>query len=136
MKTTTTFFSLAVSLLFTPAQAGDMLVIGNGNVPKMDTVTVQKIYSGKFISVVGVNVTPVALKTGTPLRNRFLKEFLNQNEEKYTAYWTVRLYIGKGTPPMELGSTSDVIGFVQATPGAVGYIDANDVQPGMNVIAR
>lgn len=136
MKTTMKAISLAVSLLFTHAHAGEILVIGNGNVPKMDAVTVQKIYTGKFISVSGVSVMPVAFKTGTPSRNRFLKEFLNQDEEKYTAYWTVRLYIGKGAPPIELTSVSDVIGYVQSTPGAIGYIDEAELKQGMNVIAR
>jgi hypothetical protein len=136
MKTTMKAVSLAVALLFTHAHAGEILVIGNGNVPKIDAVTVQKIYTGKFISVSGVSVTPVTFKTGTPSRNRFLKDYLNQDEEKYTAYWTVRLYIGKGTPPVELPNVSDVIGFVQSTPGAIGYIDEAELKQGMNVIAR
>jgi ABC-type phosphate transport system substrate-binding protein len=136
MKTTLKVVSLAVSLAFAPVQAGDIVVIGNSNVPKMDAVTVQKIYTGKFISVAGVNVTPVGVKPGAAARNRFLQEFLNQDEEKYTAYWTVRRYIGKGAPPAELTSTAEVINFVQSTPGAVGYIDEAELKQGMNVIAR
>lgn len=136
MKTTIKVVSLAVSLAFAPAQAGEIVVIGNSNVPKMDTATVQKIYTGKFISVSGVNVTPVGVKPGATARNRFLQEFLNQDEEKYTAYWTVRRYIGKGAPPAELASAADVISYVQTTPGAVGYIDEAELRPGVNVIAR
>lgn len=136
MKTTIKVVSLAVSLAFAPAQAGEIVVIGNSNVPKMDAATVQKIYTGKFISVSGVNVTPVGVKPGATARNRFLQEFLNQDEEKYTAYWTVRRYIGKGAPPAELASAADVISYVQTTPGAVGYIDEAELRPGVNVIAR
>ena len=111
-------------------------MIGNGNVPKMDAVTIQKIYTGKSISVSGINVRPIGFKPGTSARNLFLHEFLNQDEEKYTAYWTVRRYIGKGEPPTELASAADVISYVQSTPGAVGYIDEAELKPGMNVIAR
>jgi ABC-type phosphate transport system substrate-binding protein len=136
MKTTIKVVSLAVSLMFAQAHAGDIVVIGNGNVPKMDAVTVQKVYTGKVISVSGISVTPVGAKPGTSTRNLFLQEYLNQDEEKYTAYWTVRRYIGKGAPPVELASDADVINYVQSTPGAVGYIDEAQLKPGMNVIAR
>ena len=136
MKTTIKIVSLAVSLAFSTAQAGEVVVIGNSNVPKMDAATVQKIYTGKFISVSGINVTPVGLKPGTAARNRFLQDFLNQDEEKYTGYWTVRRYIGKGAPPAELTSAAEVINHVQNTPGAVGYLDEAELKPGLNVIAR
>lgn len=113
-----------------------MVLIGNANVPKMDVETVQKIYTGKFITVDGVNVTPVSLKAGSPLRNTFLATFLNQDEEKYTGYWTVRRYVGKGTPPLELNSSEDMIHFVNTTAGALGYIDETDLRENMNVVAR
>ena len=136
MKTTIIVVLLAASLTFANVQAGEIVVIGNSNVPKMDTVTIQKVYTGKFISVSGVNIKPVGFKPGTAVRNLFLQEFLNQDEEKYTAYWTVRKYIGKGAPPPDLGSAAAVISYVQSTPGAVGYIDTADLKPGLNVIAH
>lgn len=136
MNTTMKVVSTVATLAFTPVFAGEIVVIGNSNVPKIDTVAVQKIYTGKFISIAGVNVTPVGVKPGAVARNRFLQDFLNQDEEKYTAYWTVRRYIGKGAPPAELSSTVEVISYVQSTPGAIGYIDEAELKPGVNVIAR
>ena len=136
MKTTLKIASLTVSLAFAQAHAGEIVVIGNSNVPKMDAVTIQKVYTGKVISVSGINVTPVGVKPGATTRNLFLQEFLKQDEEKYTAYWTVRRYIGKGAPPTELASAADVINYVQSTPGAVGYIDEAELKQGMNVVAR
>ena len=142
MKTTIRVAVLTVSLAaslafaFALAQAGEIVVIGNSNVPKTDAATIQKVYTGKFISVAGVNVTPVGVKPGSAARNRFLQEYLNQDEEKYTAYWTVRRYIGKGAPPAELASGAEVISYVQSTPGAVGYIDEAELKQGLNVIAR
>ncbi len=136
MKTTIKVALLAVSLAYAPAHAGEIVVIGNSNVPKMDAAMIQKVYTGKIISVSGVSVTPVGVKSGTAARNLFLHEFLNQDEDKYTAYWTVRRYIGKGAPPAELSNDAEVINYVQSTPGAVGYIDEAALKPGMNVIAR
>lgn len=136
MKTTIKVASLIVFLMLAHAHADEIVVIGNGNVPKMDAATIQKIFTGKFISVSGIDVKPVGAKPGTATRNRFLQDFLHQNEEKYTAYWTVRRYIGKGEPPTELPSSSDIINYVQSTPGAIGYINDDDLKSGINVIAR
>ncbi|MDY7573202.1 hypothetical protein [Actimicrobium sp. CCI2.3] len=128
--------TLCMVLMALPASAADIVVIGNSNVPKMDVLTVKKIYTGKFIAVAGVSVKPVAMKPGSQERIRFLKEFLDQDEEKYDAYWTVRRYIGKGTPPVDMDAAADVIRYVLITPGGIGYIDAAELQPGLNVVTR
>lgn len=136
MKTTIRALSLVSVLMCAQVCAGEIVVIGNDNVPKMDAVTIGKIYTGKFVSVSGVYIMPVSFRQGSATRDLFLQEFLNQDEEKYTAYWTVRRYIGKGEPPIELNNATDIINFVQATPGAIGYIDEVALKPGLNVIAR
>jgi len=73
---------------------------------------------------------------GSATRGRFLEIFLGQDEEKYTAYWTVRRFIGRGAPPKDLASSADIINFVQSTPGAFGYIDEADLKPGLTVLIK
>lgn len=136
MKQKIRFLLLCFLCLNANVRAGDVIIIGNVNVPKMDVETVQKIYTGKFITVNGVAVTPASLKSGSLLRNTFLNTFLNQDEEKYTGYWTVRRYVGKGTPPLEFDSSEEIIQFVNSTAGALGYIDETDLKKDMNVVAR
>ena len=123
-------------LLASPAFADAVLVIGHLQLPKLDAVTVQKLYTGRVVEIDGTPVTVVNAKPAASVRGRFLQTFLNQDEEKYIAYWTVRKFIGKGLPPRELASASDVIEFVQSTPGAIGYIDSTDLKPGINVLSR
>lgn len=125
----------AVSGLMASAFAG-VVVVGHANVRKLDLTTLQRIYTGKVIEVGGVPVTPVNLQVGQSVRQRFLADYLQQNEDAYLAYWTVRRYVGKGVPPRELGSVSDVIQYVQNTPGAVAYMDEADVPASMNVVLR
>jgi len=117
---------LALSL--TSYSAAAVIIIGHTSVPKLDEATLQKIFTGKIIDVSGVNVIAVNAQVNHPSRTRFLQQYLNQNEEKYTAYWTVRRYIGKGTPPKEFASSAEIIQFVMSTPGAVGYIDEADAK--------
>jgi ABC-type phosphate transport system substrate-binding protein len=116
--------------------AGGVVVIGHPSLSRLDVATLEKIYTGRVIEVGGIAVKPVNANSGSAVRNRFLQIYLNEDEDKYTAYWTVRRYIGKGASPRELNSTADVINFVKSTPGAIGYIDEADVQPGINVLLK
>lgn len=127
--------ALALALAVPLASAG-VVVIGNGNLPRLDDAQVQKIYSGKVVEVAGVTVAAVNLRSGNTVRAHFLQTYLNQDEEKYTAYWTVRRYIGKGTPPRELANGAEVVNFVQSTPGAIGYVEDSDLKPGLNILLR
>lgn len=113
-----------------------VVVIGHANVRKLDLPTVQRIYTGKVIEVGGVPVAPVNLQTGQPVRQRFLVDYLQLNEDAYLAYWTVRRYVGKGVPPRELATAADIIQYVQNTPGAVAYLDEADVPASANVLLR
>ena len=78
----------------------------------------------------------VSVRVGQPLRLRFLNDYLQQTDDAYVAYWTVRRYVGKGVPPRELASVAEVINYVQSTPGALAYLDEADVPPSMNVVLR
>lgn len=120
------------------SQAADntVLVIGHAALPRIDVANVQRLYTGRSVEVAGISVTAVNAAPGSALRQRFLALVLQQDEDQYRAYWTVRRHVGKGVPPRELASTAELISFVQATPGAVAYIDAADLRPGLNVLTR
>lgn len=116
------------------SDAQGFLVIGHPQTPKMDLATLEKVFTGKLIDVRGVAVTPVNARPGSAARKKFLREVLNQDDERYIAYWTVRRYIGKGSPPRELPSAAAVVDFVKSTPGAVGYVESDAAVVGVNVI--
>jgi ABC-type phosphate transport system substrate-binding protein len=118
------------------ALADDVAVIGHKGLPPLDARTIQKLFTGRVIEIAGVPVTVVNAAPGSSVRSHFLEAYLEQDEEAYIAYWTVRQFIGKGRPPKELSSSADIIGFVQSRPGAIGYIDVRDVTPGLNVLGR
>lgn len=122
------------------ALAGDVVVIAHPSVPRLDNVTVERLYTGKIVEVGGVRVTPFDLVAGHPLRGRFLARWLDRDEDRYSAYWTVRRYVGKGVPPSQVPTTAEMIRRVGATPGAVGYVDEadmkGDVKAGLTVLVR
>lgn len=114
----------------------DVLVIANTSVPSLDAATVYRLYTGRAIEVGGNPVTVVNAEAGSPLRERFLHRYLQQDDEKYRAYWTVRRHIGKGVPPKEIKSSAELIDYVQRTPGAIGYIEASELRPGVKVVLK
>lgn len=120
-----------------PARAdGNLVVIAHAPLPGVDAETVRRIFTGRTIELDGQALRPVNLSAGHPLRRRFLASLLQQSDDDYVAYWTVRRYIGKGTPPRELADPAEVIDFVRRTPGAIGYLDAADLKPGTTVLLR
>ncbi len=123
-------------LVATAALGESVAVIGHPQLPKVDVLLVRKLYTGRALEVGSTPAVVLNAPPGTPLRERFMALYLNEDDEKYIAYWTVRRFIGKGTPPQELESPLAIIDFVQKTPGAIGYIDAADIKPGMNVLIR
>ena len=131
------WFLAALSSALGQVHAADgIVVIGHPNLPALDAPTLEKVYTGKVVEVNGVAVTAVNAQTGSATRNRFLQAYLKQDEDKYTAYWIVRRYIGKGAPPREINGSAAVIDFVKATPGAIAYIEESDVQPGIKVLLK
>ena len=116
--------------------AGGIVVIGNQNIASLDAATLQKIYTGRVIELNGVSVTAVNSSSGSALRSRFLQSYLNEDDDRYVAYWIARRYAGKGAPPRELSGSNAIINYVKGTPGAIGYIDESEVEPGVNVLMR
>jgi ABC-type phosphate transport system substrate-binding protein len=126
---------LLLACLAAPVRA-DVVVIGHPGLPRVDAATVQKIFTGRVIEVTGIGVTAINMPAGTQAREHFLQALMEQNEEKYSAYWTVRRYIGKGAPPREITTSAEVIRYVQNTPGAIGYVEETDLRPGLNILLR
>lgn len=115
---------------------GGFAVIAHPGIGRVDAATLQRLYTGRAIEVAGQPVSVVNLAAGDPARERFLAQVVQSDEDRYVAYWTVRRHVGKGVPPRELGSAADVIDFVKATPGAIGYVPASELRPGLNVVYR
>jgi ABC-type phosphate transport system substrate-binding protein len=129
---------LALAVMTAEASAaGDIVVIGNANLTKLDAETVERIYTGKAVKVGDIPVTAVNVTSDNPVRRRFLKTYLNRDDDVYVAYWTVRRYSGLGAPPKELPSSAEVINYVKSTPGAIGYVEEGEVlPPGLNILLK
>lgn len=120
-----------------PAEAGQLIVVAHEDTPALDVDTLQKIYLGKVIEIGGRPVVPINLLKGNVLRTAFMQQVMAQEDDKFIAYWTVRRYIGRGSPPREFVTVQEQLEFMRKTPGAVGYSDESpETKQGLKTLFR
>jgi ABC-type phosphate transport system substrate-binding protein len=76
----------------------------------------------------GVPVVPVDQSVKSDVRNLFSNRILNQPLMDVQIYWHRRMSAGIFPPPVKT-SDQDVLAFVAATPGAIGYVAASTSIP-------
>lgn len=67
-------------------------------------------------------VLSVDQSLSSPLRGRFSQEILSRPISAVQKYWEERIFSGRGKPPPVKLSDDEVIEFVAANPGAIGYV--------------
>jgi ABC-type phosphate transport system substrate-binding protein len=77
----------------------------------------------------GKTLRPLDLASKFPVREQFTRDVIRKSPSQLRTYWNQQVFSGKGVPPPEAASPADVIAYVLAHPGAVGYVPA-DVDPG------
>jgi ABC-type phosphate transport system substrate-binding protein len=128
---------LGVCAVTAATAAEGLVVVAHPDTPALNEETLQKIYLGKVVEVNGHPIVPVNLNKGNVLRIAFMRQVLAQDDDKFIAYWTVRRYIGKGSPPREFATVREQLEFVRATPGAVGYLDeGTDNRQGVKTLLK
>ena len=117
---------IAALTLSTLAAAGDVYVIGHSDV-NIAAGDVRDVYLGEKQHVGGVKLVPV---DNASLQGQFLEKALKMDSAKYTSQWTKKAFRDGANPPPVKGSDAEVISFVKATAGAVGYVGS---PPGADV---
>lgn len=82
----------------------------------------------------GQTVSPVDLSGKSSIRESFSQEVLGKSVGAIKSYWQQFVFAGKGTPPIEKNSDSEVIEYVKNNEGAVGYISAGANIVGVKVV--
>lgn len=81
----------------------------------------------------GTRIQPVNLPPAHPLRRAFSQGILGHLPEDLEDYWR-EMYFHGVLPPHVLASEEAVILFVNATPGAIGYVSGCVPEHGANVV--
>lgn len=82
----------------------------------------------------GTTARPIDLPAKTPIRDRFTRDVLKKSPSQLKNYWNQQIFSGKGLPPPEADSPEEVISYVLAHPGAIGYLPVDVDAGGAKVV--
>ncbi len=108
------------------AGAAEVVIIGNPSLPgpNLEAKDLVRIYLGKQTRWDDNKaIVPVMLKA-SPVHEDFVETYLGRSPHRFVTYWRQMVFTGKGTPPRSFASEEELIAYVAATPGAVGYASA------------
>jgi len=130
--------TLIVGLVLSCASFADVVVIVNkANTAVISGSDISRLFLGKLKQFTdGTKVEPINQKMGSTVRNDFESKVLNKSASKIKAYWSKRVFSGKGKPPKEVASDQEVLAIVSANAGAIGYVDAANVNDSVKVVKK
>lgn len=116
----------------TPADAQEHKLVAHASagVAELSAAVASKIFlkqERKLPS--GVPAVPVDLTKISPVRASFTKAVHARAVGAVEQYWQQQLFSGRDTPPEIKATDEEVLAFVKATPGAVGYVSASATVP-------
>ena len=77
----------------------------------------------------GAPVTVVDQAPKSPVRAQFSMTVLGRDVPTMKNYWQQSLFSGRGVPPVEQPTEAQVVAFVAANPGAIGYVSTETQLP-------
>jgi ABC-type phosphate transport system substrate-binding protein len=115
---------MATFLFLTGFAQAEVVVVTNKATPDMTKEQVSDVFMGKASSLPGgASAVPIDLPESSPLREEFYTKLTGKSAAQVKSYWAKMSFTGKGTPPKEVPSSSDIKKAVAATPGTIGYVE-------------
>ena len=127
---------LAAAVLGAAAAQAGVVVVANPSVPG-DAVSagdLQSIFLGKTSSWSDGTAVKPAVLAGGPAAAEFLKSYVKKSPSQFSTFWKKAVFSGTGTPPDEFASDAELVKFVAATPGAVGFVADGSPTDGAKVL--
>jgi len=127
----------AVSAVSAHAATGFKLVVNPGNpTQSLTRAEVARLFLKKVSAWPdGRPVAAVDQERSSEVRKSFSETVHQKDPDAISAYWQVLVFSGREVPPKTLKSDEEVLAFVRATPGGVGYVSTAAHADGVRVIA-
>jgi len=119
-----------------PALAGTKVIAHSGVADAtLSQGDLQKIFLGKQGSWSNGAGIEVAVISGGPAADEFLKTFVKKSPSQFKTFWKKAVFSGTGTAPGEFASDAEMVAWVAATPGAIGFVSDGAATDGCKTIA-
>lgn len=92
------------------------------------------IYQGKKANWPDGAKIVVVVQEGA-VHESFLKTYVGKTPAQFAATWKKIVFTGKAKAPQECKNDADLIAYVAATPGAIGYVSDAAAPAGVKVVA-
>jgi ABC-type phosphate transport system substrate-binding protein len=136
--TKTLMFCLAVvcALAVQPTAAADVVVVAHPGVAvsEVSAADLKEIFLGTKTAVGGSDVQPVLAESGAA-HEAFLKSYVGKSEQALKVHFKSLVFTGKGSMPKSFASDAEIVKFVAATKGAIGYVSAGAEGAGVKTLA-
>ena len=101
---------------------------------ELSAADLKEIFLGAKTSVGGSDVQPVLAETGAA-HEEFLKSYVGRSEQALKNHFKSLVFTGKGSMPKAFGSDAEIVKYVAATKGAIGYVSAGAEGAGVKKLA-
>jgi hypothetical protein len=119
-------FILVLGLIscWSAARGQDVVLVANKSVQisQISAADLRAIFLGaKTRFADGSHAVPVMLRGG-PVNEVFLINHVGESPGEFRSRWQKAVFTGQGAMPKTCDSESDLLEYVAATPGALGYV--------------
>ena len=122
-------FILAVAMaaaLVSPAAAADVQVIANPGVDvvELSAEDLKDIFLGGKTAIGATEVKPVFEQSGAA-HDAFLRTYLGKSDAALRNHFKTLVFTGKGSQPKSFATDAEMLKYVAATKGAIGYVSGS-----------
>jgi phosphate transport system substrate-binding protein len=131
------FSLIAIRADGSAAETDVAIVVSPSNpVSNLTLAELRKIYLGeRQYWKANTPIVPLMRFPGARERDVLLRIVFQMTEEQYTHYWVAKVMRAEASnPPAALFSFGMMQEGVKGNPGAIGYVNFNDVRPGVKVL--
>jgi ABC-type phosphate transport system substrate-binding protein len=127
--------ALAFTAATGEAQGYQVVAHPAAGVAEISAAELSKVFLKKAAKLPsGEAAKPIDLPPASKVRDAFSKAVHGRGASQVESYWQQQIFAGKDVPPDTKASDADVIAFVAATPGAIGYVSAGAAVAGVKVV--
>jgi hypothetical protein len=127
---------LALSLSCAAAMA-DVVAVVSAKSPltELSRNQIANLFLGNASMLVnGEPVIPIDMAVGTPLRDEFYASYAAKSPAQIRAHWSKLIFTGRGQPPKEAASSSDLKKLIVDNPRAIGYLDSGKIDASVRAL--
>ncbi|MBD3239668.1 MAG: hypothetical protein GF331_03715 [Chitinivibrionales bacterium] len=116
-------------LLLTAAHAGNPILIVNKEnaAESLSSTDIKRIYTGRMSKIGDLKAVPINRPLDSDIARAFLEEYVGMTPQEFKEFWVMKQIKGEGTPPMIQKTAENAKSIVSQVPGAIAYIDEDDL---------